>query len=109
LSVTNDEHFLFIKIKVTPFLKLLEDNQISVFIDGDNDNNTGYQINGIGAELRFNFGARNGFNYYTNNSITHSSIQFRSLPTVTDTTYEIAVGGSTFHLQAEPSLSNILY
>ena len=91
-SVTNDEQFLFIKIKITPFLKLLEDNQISVFIDGDNDNNTGYQINGIGAELRFNFGTRNGFNYYTNNSITHSSIQFRSLPTVTDTTYEIAVG-----------------
>ncbi|HSW55317.1 MAG TPA: endonuclease/exonuclease/phosphatase family protein [Ignavibacteriaceae bacterium] len=92
VSVTNDEKFLFIKIKITPFLKLLEDNQISVFIDGDNNSSTGYQINGIGAELRFNFGARNGFNYYTNNSITHSGIQFRSLPTVTDTTYEIAIG-----------------
>ena len=91
-SVTNDEQFLFIKIKITPFLKLLEDNQIAVFIDGDNNSSTGYQINGIGAELRFNFGARNGFNYYTNNSITHSGIQFRSLPTVTDTTYEIAIG-----------------
>jgi endonuclease/exonuclease/phosphatase family metal-dependent hydrolase len=92
ISVTNDEQFLFIKLKVSPFLKLLEDNQISVFIDGDNNSTTGYQINGIGAEFRFNFGARNGFNYYTNNSITHSSIQFRSLPTVTDTTYEIAIG-----------------
>ena len=92
VSVTNDEKFLFIKIKITPFLKLLEDNQISVFIDGDNNSSTGYQINGIGAELRFNFGARNGFNYYTNNSITHSGIQFRGLPTVTDTTYEIAIG-----------------
>jgi endonuclease/exonuclease/phosphatase family metal-dependent hydrolase len=90
--VTNDEQFLFIKIKITPFLKLLEDNQISVFIDGDNNSSTGYQINSIGAELRFNFGARNGFNYYTNNSITHSGIQFRGLPTVTDTTYEIAIG-----------------
>ncbi|MBE0570237.1 MAG: T9SS type A sorting domain-containing protein, partial [Ignavibacteriaceae bacterium] len=92
ISVTNDEQFLFIKLRISPFLKLLEDNQISVFIDGDNNSTTGYQINGIGAELRFNFGARNGFNYYTNNSITHSSIQFRSLPTVTDTTYEIAIG-----------------
>jgi len=92
VSVTNDEQFLFIKIKITPFLKLLEDNQISVFIDGDNNSSTGYQINGIGAELRFNFGARNGFNYYINNSITHSGIQFRGLPTVTDTTYEIAIG-----------------
>ncbi|MBE0572435.1 MAG: endonuclease/exonuclease/phosphatase family protein, partial [Ignavibacteriaceae bacterium] len=92
ISVTNDENFLFIKIKITPFLKLLEDNQIAVFIDGDNNSSTGYQINGIGAELRFNFGDRNGFNYYTNNSITHSGIQFRGLPTVTDTTYEIAIG-----------------
>lgn len=92
ISVTNDENFLYIKIKITPFLKLLEDNQIAVFIDGDNNSSTGYQINGIGAELRFNFGDRNGFNYYTNNSITHSGIQFRGLPTVTDTTYEIAIG-----------------
>ncbi len=92
VSVTNDEQFLFIKIKITPFLKLLEDNQITVFIDGDNNSSTGYQINGIGAELRFNFAARNGFNYFTNTSITHSDIQFRSLPTVTDTTYEIAIG-----------------
>ncbi|HLG31904.1 MAG TPA: hypothetical protein VI362_02605, partial [Ignavibacteriaceae bacterium] len=91
-SVTNDEQFLFIKIKITPFLKLTEDNQLSIFIDGDNNSSTGYQVNGIGAELRFNFGTRNGFNYHTNTSITHSSIQFRSLPTVTDTTYEIAIG-----------------
>ncbi|OGU64028.1 MAG: hypothetical protein A2W30_10195 [Ignavibacteria bacterium RBG_16_36_9] len=92
LSVTNDEQFLFIRLKITPFLKLLEDNQLSIFIDGDNNSLTGYEINGIGAELRFNFGARNGFNYYTNTSITHSNIQFRGLPTITDTTYEIAIG-----------------
>ena len=92
ISVTNDEQFLFIKLKITPFIKLLEDNQLSIFIDGDNNSLTGYQVNGIGAELRFNFGTADGFNYYTNTSITHSTIQFRSLPTVTDTTYEIAIG-----------------
>ena len=37
LSVTNDEQFLFIRLKITPFLKLLEDNQLSIFIDGDNN------------------------------------------------------------------------
>ena len=91
-SVTNDEQFLFIKIKITPFIKLLEDNQIAIFIDGDNNSSTGFPINGIGADLRFNFGARNGFNYHTNSSITHSNIKFRSLPTVTDTVFEIAIG-----------------
>jgi hypothetical protein len=91
-SVTNDEKFLFFRIKITPFLKLVEDNQLLLYIDGDNNSSTGFQINGIGAELRFNFGTRNGFNYFTNTSLTHSSIQFRSFPTVTDTVFEFAIG-----------------
>ena len=93
ISVTNDEEFLFIKLKTTPFFKLTEDNQLSIFIDGDNNGSTGYQINGIGAELRFNFGTRDGTRYYNGTvPISHSDIQFRSLPTVTDTVYEIAIG-----------------
>ena len=93
ISVTNDEQFLFIKIKITPFLKLLEDNQLSIFIDGDNNISTGFQVNGIGAELRFNFGTRDGTRYYNGTTyISHSDIQFRGLPTVTDTVYEIAIG-----------------
>ncbi len=91
-SATNDENFLYLKLKVTPFLKLLENNLISVYIDGDNNSSTGLQINGIGAELRFGFGFRNGFNYYTNSSVTHSSLRFRSLPSVTDTLFEMAIG-----------------
>lgn len=91
-SVTNDEQFLFIKIKITPFIKLFEDNQIAIFIDGDNNSSTGFPINGIGAELRYNLGSRNGFNYQTNNSFSHSAIKFRGLPTVTDTVFEIAIG-----------------
>jgi hypothetical protein len=91
-SATNNEEFLFIKLKITPFVKLIEDNQLSIFIDGDDNPSTGYSINGIGAELRFNLGSRTGFNYHTNSSFSHSSIKFRSLPTVTDTVFEIAIG-----------------
>jgi len=91
-SVTNDEKFLFFRIKITPFMKLVEDNQLLLYVDGENNSSTGFQINGIGAELRFNFGTRNGFNYFTNTSVTHSSIQFRSFPTVTDTVFEFAIG-----------------
>lgn len=91
-SVANDEKFLFIRFGIAPFTKLLEDNQIALFIDGDNNAATGFQVNGIGAELRFNFGSRNGYNYYFNASFSHASISFRSLPTVTDTLFEIAIG-----------------
>ncbi len=105
LSVTNDEQFLFIRLKITPFLKLLEDNQLSIFIDGDNNSSTGFQVNGIGAEIRFNFGTRDGTKYYNGTTnISHSDIQFRGLPTVTDTVYEIAIGGC----QTAAILLNIL-
>jgi endonuclease/exonuclease/phosphatase family metal-dependent hydrolase len=92
-SVTNDEQFLFIRLNLTPENKLIEDNIISLYIDGDNNNSTGVSINGIGAELRWDFGLRIGqfFKNGTTN-ISFSDIQYRSLPTVTDTTYEIAIG-----------------
>jgi len=92
-SVTNDEEFLFIKLHLTPEMKLLENNLLSLYIDGDNNNNTGIQVNGIGAELKWDFGIRLGEFYKSGTtSIGFPEIQYRSLPTVTDTTYEIAIG-----------------
>lgn len=92
-SVTNDEQFLFIRLNYTPESKLVEDNQLTLYIDGDNDSGTGVLVNGIGAELKWDFGQRGG-TFYKNGStnISFADIQFRSLPTVTDTTYEIAIG-----------------
>jgi endonuclease/exonuclease/phosphatase family metal-dependent hydrolase len=93
VSVTNDEQFLFVKIKTTPFFKLVEENQISIFIDGDDNSSTGFSINGIGAELRFDLGIRSGINYHNGGTqFSHPDIQFRSMPTVTDTTFEFAIG-----------------
>ena len=31
-SVTNDEKFLFFRIKITPFMKLVEDNQLVLYL-----------------------------------------------------------------------------
>ncbi|MCH6574539.1 MAG: endonuclease/exonuclease/phosphatase family protein [Bacteroidetes bacterium] len=93
-SVTNDEQFLFIRLRITPEFKLVEDNFISLYIDGDNNTGTGIVVNGIGAELKWDFGFRNG-EFYKKNGTTQigfPDIQYRSLPTVTDTTYEIAIG-----------------
>jgi exonuclease III len=93
VSVTNDEQFLFVRLKITPFFKLVEENQISVYIDGDSNSSTGFPINGIGAELRFDFGMRSGINYHNGaTQFFHPDIQFRSMPTVTDTTFELAIG-----------------
>ena len=56
-SVTNDEEFLFIKLDLSPECELTEGNNLlSLYIDGDNDSTTGLAINGIGAELEWDFG-----------------------------------------------------
>ena len=92
-SITNDEQFLFIKLSLSPEMKLLENNLITLYIDGDNNSGTGVLVNGIGAELRWDFGLRMGQFYKSvTTSIGCPDIQYRSLPTVTDTTYEIAIG-----------------
>jgi len=92
-SVTNDEEFLFIKLHLTPEMKLLENNLLSIYIDGDNNIATGVTANGIGAELKWDFGIRSGQFYKGGTTnIGFPEIQYRSLPTVTDTTYEIAIG-----------------
>jgi Endonuclease/Exonuclease/phosphatase family/Secretion system C-terminal sorting domain len=92
-SVTNDEQFLFIRLNYTPESKLVEDNFLTLYIDGDNDSGTGVLINGIGAELKWDFGQRSGTFYKSGSTtISFADIQYRSLPTVTDTTYEIAIG-----------------
>lgn len=102
-SVTNDEQFLFVKLKITPEFKLVEDNFISLYIDGDNNTGTGVVVNGIGAELKWDFGFRNG-EFYKNGTtqIGFPEIQYRSLPTVTDTTYEIAIGRNVLPNGTDP-------
>jgi len=102
-SVTNDELFLFIKLNYTPESKLIEDNQLQLYIDGDNSSGTGLAINGIGAELKWDFGFRNG-EFYTNGTtqIGFPNIRYRSLPSVTDTTYEIAIGRNVLPNGTDP-------
>jgi endonuclease/exonuclease/phosphatase family metal-dependent hydrolase len=106
-SVTNDEQFLFIRLKLTPETKLVEDNFLTLYIDGDNNIGTGVSANGIGAELRWDFGTRTG-QFYKNGTtnISFPEIQYRSLPTVTDTTYEIAIGRDVLPNGTDPLFSS---
>lgn len=106
-SVTNDEQFLFIRLNLTPETKLVEDNFLTLYIDGDNNDATGVSVNGIGAELRCDFGFRTG-QFFTNGTtnISFPEIQFRSLPTVTDTTYEIAIGRDVLPNGSDPLFSS---
>ena len=93
-TVANDNDFLFIKIDFSNEIDLTDNNEIYLDIDADNNPATGWQINGIGSEMDWNFGQR--FGYLNEGSsweyIYFSDIQLRLLPTVTSTSFEISIG-----------------
>ena len=102
LSITNDENFLFIKIKLDREIDLLDDfensSDIIIQIDADNNSNTGYSVGGIGSEYGIrcleNFVYDN--TYPGNNIEPLSFVQFRALPSITSDEFEIAIGRHPF-------------
>ena len=44
-------------------------NEFHLYIDADDNDVTGSYVNGIGAELEWNFGSRSGFAYLDNQQI----------------------------------------
>jgi hypothetical protein len=93
LWITNDEDYLFLKLEVGEVINLQSDNQVTIYLDTDNNSSTGINFNGIGAEITYNIGVHdgtarlNGFNY----SLDHEDIGLVTAPTVTSDVFEIAI------------------
>ncbi len=90
LKAANDERFLYIYIEIGDELNLQDNNQISLFLDTDNNASTGILINGIGAEVKWVFGSRQGV-YTARYTIYHQYIGLVTAPTVTSDRFEIAI------------------
>lgn len=93
LWISNDENFLFFKIEIGTELNLQDINQITLYLDTDNNSQTGTPVHGIGAELSWNFGQRMGTFTHNGNTITiqQNQIGIVSAPTVSDSVFEIAL------------------
>ncbi|MCG8608628.1 T9SS type A sorting domain-containing protein [bacterium] len=94
LKITNDNRFLFILFSFnTGELLLQELNQIKLFIDTDNRAESGRPVHGIGAELEWCFGLRQGKFHGSagEESIPHAQLTLRSAPTITSRIFEIAI------------------
>ena len=97
-EVTNDEHFLFLKITLDTELNLKEDDPVAhnIFLDLDTDNDpsTGFSAqDGYGAELSIDFSGRRAFfNINGGTSVVgFSDFSARFGPTVTSTEFELAI------------------
>ncbi len=89
----NDNRFLFLSIEVGSPIVLQNDNAISLFIDTDNNPHTGEPVDGIGAELQWTFGQRNGF-YFRNGAllaIFHGNIGLVTAPSLSSDIFEMAL------------------
>jgi len=94
LKITNDNDFLFIYFSFHNGDQLLEDsNSVHLYIDTDNNAETGLVVNDMGADLEYCFGCRSGFFHHAagSDSISQNELTLRRAPTVSAERFEIAI------------------
>ncbi|MGB1243297.1 MAG: hypothetical protein ACPG49_12290, partial [Chitinophagales bacterium] len=96
-SVTNNKDFLFIRLDLNQDVKLVEDSELFLYLDTDENPQTGKNINGIGAEVGIDFGNRLVYMYPNNSLFSYDldRIDYRSLPTTSGYEHEIALSRKT--------------
>lgn len=91
--VTNNEQYLFLRFELGAEVLLQDGNEICLFLDTDDNADTGLSVHGIGAELAWTFGQREG-RFELNgveNTIEQGVLGIVSAPTVSGTAFEVAI------------------
>ena len=94
IKITYDLEFLFIYFSFHNGEFLMQDwNAFHLYVDVDNNATTGLDYNGIGAELDWTFGQRQGIFYINGGSsdVWQNDLTLRIGPTVTSSEFEIAI------------------
>lgn len=91
-KITNDDRFIYLYLELDSEILLQQNHNITLLIDTDNDPATGQAYSGIGYELSYNMGQREGEVYLsTQTSINSYDIGLVSAPTVTSNRFEIKI------------------
>ena len=106
VDLANDNDNLFIRFQLTVPVTLQETNNLELYLDTDLNAATGLAVGGIGADLRWQFGARTGRFYAggTNVAVFQDDIRLRQLPSVTSPEFEISIGRNV-----RPDGTNLLF
>src|SRR5262245_32382534 len=107
LDLANDQKSLFVRIELGVEIGLQATNDLVLYLDTDQNAATGTPIGGIGAELRWQFGVRQGTFFRPGGSpwtVFQHDIRLRGLPSVTSSTFEIALGRDV-----RPDGTNLLF
>ena len=96
IKIYDDDRFIYFLLELNSEILLQQFNDLSLFIDADNNSNTGVQLEGIGYELQFSFGDREGDVYLDEvASISSYDVGLVSAPTVTSDFFEIKMDKTT--------------
>jgi endonuclease/exonuclease/phosphatase family metal-dependent hydrolase len=99
LKITNDNDFIFFFFSFYNGDQLLQDsNHVTLYIDSDNNSASGILLNGIGADLEWDFGPRLGFVHSDSGSTPfyQNDITLRRGPNVSAEKIEIAIARSSW-------------
>jgi len=91
--IANDDRYLFLRLEASGEFQLDENHALTLCIDMDDDPETGEGIRGIGADLWWGLGERAGRAHGPDGSfaITPVDFGFHGAPTVSSTTFEMAI------------------
>lgn len=104
LWAAHSNRYLFLRVELGQAINLQEDNDLTLYLDTDDDPTTGAQHLGVGAEVTWTFGERQG--RFEGDSVGHADIGFSSLPTVRSSTFEIALDRTAHPEGASPIFQN---
>lgn len=91
-KITNDDRFIYFYLEVDSEILLQQFHDITLLIDVDDDPETGQAFSGIGYELRYNLGQREGEVNLAGQTVINSyDIGLVSAPTVTSNRFEIKI------------------
>ncbi|MGD9548200.1 MAG: FlgD immunoglobulin-like domain containing protein [Candidatus Krumholzibacteriia bacterium] len=90
--VANDQDYLYIRFETGADVQPDEQQQMRLYLDTDMDAGTGLAYGGIGAELMWEFGYRDGtFTKGGTATVHHDDVGLLMGPTVSSTEFEIAL------------------
>ena len=91
--VANDQGYLYIRFETGGEVQPDEQQNMRLYLDTDMNSGTGTYFNGIGAELMWEFGWREGTFKVGNTDATvaHDNVGLQMGPTVSNTEFEVAL------------------
>ncbi len=105
-QVANDKNYLFIRMELDDEVELTDNNNLSLYIDIDNNSTTGTSVNGIGADLQIKLGDRSALLKNGNATVSLSlyEVEFFAQPSVSAKVFELAIGRNASPVGNNPLL-----